>query len=110
LSKKWNAEFREKKIKEKAGQYVNPRRHAFKVLRNTKAVKEYLLNKRELELKSLIPELVKKCKKVPDLEACSEDIRHILNFCIEIMGVKAKDCKLLVHKDLFDLVVKRVLR
>jgi hypothetical protein len=43
------------------------------------------------------------------LEACSEDIKQILDFCIEIMGVKPEDCKLLVAKDLFASVVKQVL-
>jgi hypothetical protein len=57
----------------------------------------------------LVPETIKNCKKVNDLDACSEDIRHILNFCIEILGVKPKDCKLLISEDLFVSVVKHVL-
>ena len=93
-----------------AGLYVNPKCSAFKVERESMAVKEPLLKKRELELQKIIPKAVKNCKKVKDLEACSEDVRHILNFCIEILGVKAKDFILLVHYDLFDLVVKRVLQ
>ena len=92
----------------KAGIYVNPKLKKLEEERESIAIKEPLLKKRELELQTFIPEAVKNCIKVKDLEACSEDVRHILNFCIEILGVKAKDCKLLVHKDLFDLVVKRV--
>jgi hypothetical protein len=41
-----------------------------------------------LELQSEITKAVQNCKKVNDLDACSEDIKHILNFCIEILGVK----------------------
>ena len=85
-----------------AGVYVNPKIVAFRAKRESKEVKEPLLKQRELELQNEIPDAIKKCKKVNNLDACSEDIRHILNFCIEILGVKAKDCKLLVNKDLFD--------
>ena len=85
-----------------AGVYVNPKLKAFREKRESNEVKEPLLKQRELELQNEIPEAIKKCKKINNLDACSEDIRHILNFCIEILGVKAKDCKLLVNKDLFD--------
>jgi hypothetical protein len=40
-------------------------------------------------------------QKISDLDACSEDIKQMLNFCIEILGVKPKDCKLLVAKEMF---------
>ena len=85
-----------------AGVYVNPKIVAFRAKRESKEVKEPLLKQRELELQNEIPDAIKKCKKVNNLDACSEDVRHILNFCIEILGVKAKDCKLLVSKELFD--------
>ena len=80
----------------KPGDYIWPRIREFKVDRESEAVKEPLLRKRELELQTEIPEAIKKCKKVGELPACSEDVRHILNFCIETLGVKPKDCKLLV--------------
>ena len=85
-----------------AGVYVNPKIMAFRADRESNKVREPLLKQRELELQTEIPEAVKNCKKVNDLDACSEDVRHILNFCIEVAGVKAKDCKLLVDRDLFD--------
>ena len=78
------------------GKYINQACNQFKADRESEAVKEPILKQRESELQTAIPEAIKKCKKVNDLDACSEDIRHILNFCIEIMGVKPKDCKLLV--------------
>ena len=84
------------------GKFINPVCSQFKADRESQAVKEPLLKQRELELQTEIPEAIKLCKKVGDLDACSEDIRHILNFCIEILAVKPKDCKLLVSKELFD--------
>jgi hypothetical protein len=66
------------------------------------------LKQRALELETEIPEALKHCKQVKDLNACSEDIRQIMNFCIEILGVKPKDCKLMVNQDLFISVVKHV--
>ena len=90
--------------------YKNQACTQFKTDRESEAFKEPFVKQRELELKTLIPEAVKKCKKVGDLDSCSEDVQQILNFCIETMGVKPKDCKLLVSKELFDQVVKRVLR
>ncbi len=44
------AEFRDNKMAGKAGLYVNPKCSAFKVERESMAVKEPLLKKRELEL------------------------------------------------------------
>ena len=86
----------------KLGNFVNPQCKKFKEERESVAVKEPILKQRELELQTAIPEAIKKCKKVNDLDTCDEDIKQILNFCIETMGVKAKDCKLLVSKELFD--------
>ncbi len=65
------------------------------------ANKASVIKQRELELNAEIPEAIKKCKKISDLDACSEDIKQMLNFCIEILGVKPKDCKLLVAKEMF---------
>ncbi len=44
------AEFRDKKMAGKAGLYVNPKCNAFKVERESMAIKEPLIKKRELEL------------------------------------------------------------
>ena len=44
------AEFKDLKMTGPAGLYVNPKCSAFKVERESKAVKEPLLKKRELEL------------------------------------------------------------
>jgi hypothetical protein len=62
LRNKLLAEFRDKKMSGKAGKYVNPGLEKFKEERESIAIKEPLLKKRELELKTLIPELVKECK------------------------------------------------
>ena len=53
------------------------------------------------ELKIKIPEALKKCKKVDDLKACKIDIEQMLNFGLEILGVKPEDLILLVTQDLF---------
>ena len=80
----------------KPGDYINPLSNKFRLDRESQAIKEPILKQIESELQTVIPEAIKKCKKVNDLDACSEDIKHILNFCIETMGLKPKDCKLLV--------------
>jgi hypothetical protein len=50
LRNKLLAEFKDLKMTGPAGLYVNPKCSAFKVERESKAVKEPLLKKRELEL------------------------------------------------------------
>ena len=48
------------------------------------------------KLKTDIPEAIKKCKTKNDLETCGTDISEILNFLVEVMGLKPKDVRLLV--------------
>ena len=51
-------------------------------------MKQLVIKKREMELQTLIPEAIKNCKKVNNSELGGEDIKQMLNFCIEIIGVK----------------------
>ena len=59
------------------------------------------VQKRIEELKIEIPEALKKCKKVGDLKACKNDMEQIVNFALQILGVKPEDMTLLVTEDLF---------
>ena len=43
------------------------------------------------KLQTEIPEAIQKCEKVPDLKECDKDISRMLNFLVEVMGVKPKD-------------------
>ena len=53
------------------------------------------------ELKTLIPQALQNCKKVADLPACVEDIKRMLDFSLEELGVKPEDVILLVTENLF---------
>ena len=86
----------------KPGDYIRPEVAKFTTERAIEAVKQPIIEKRVLELQTLIPEAIKNCKKVNNLDACSEDIKLMLNFCVEVLGVRPKDCKLLVAQDLFN--------
>ncbi len=66
------------------------------------------VSKRVEELKIEIPEAIKKCKTVSDLPACVNDIKWMLNFLVEVMGVKPKDVRLLVTNDVFSQFVKHI--
>ena len=66
------------------------------------------VEKRIKELKIEVPEGIKNCKKVANLEACINDISRALNFLIESLGVKPEHTKLLVVEDLFKKFVKHV--
>ena len=43
---------------------------------------EVAVKKRIEELKIEIPDMVKKCKKVGDLEACKNDVEQILSYVL----------------------------
>ena len=66
------------------------------------------VQKRSEELKIEIPEALKKCKKVGDLKACKNDMEQIVNFLLQILGVKPEDMTLLMTEDLFYQIVKQV--
>ena len=55
-----------------------------------------------------LTEAIKKCKKVDNLPACKTDIEKMLNFVLQILGVKPRDITLMVTEDLFYQVVKQV--
>ena len=66
------------------------------------------MEKRIKELEIEVPEGIKICKRVDNLEACNNDISRALNFLIESLGVKPEHTKLLVVEDLFHKFVKHV--
>ena len=60
------------------------------------------------ELKTQFPEALKKLKIVADLPACDDDMKRILDFSIEDIGVKPENITLLVTEDTFKKVVKHI--
>ena len=66
--------------------------------------KELVIKKRALEpeFKTKVSEAIKECKKVKDLPACDGDIKRMLDFGIEELGVKPENVILLVTEDVFD--------
>ena len=66
-----------------------------------------VLNRAE-ELKTQVPEALKKLKIVADLPACDDDLKRMVDFSIEVIGVKAENFTLLVTEDTFKKVVKQI--
>ena len=110
LRKKNVEEFNEKLKKGEvtglAGAYSLPRSRAYKAEREK--MKADIVNKRIETLKMELTEAIKKCKKVDNLPACKTDIEKMLNFVLQILGVKPRDITLMVTEDLFYQVVKQV--
>ena len=76
------------------GNYINPGCNAFRAERLKQ--RDATVEKRVKELEVEIPKAIQKCKTVGDLPACVDDISGILNFMIEVLGVKPENVKLLV--------------
>ena len=64
--------------------------------------------KRVEELKTQVLEALKKLKKVADLPACDDDLKRMVDFSLEVIGVKAENFTLLVTEDTFKKVVKHI--
>lgn len=48
---------------------------------------EEMVKRRTEQLKTELPETIKKCKTVGNLPACAYDVLAMLNFSIEVLGV-----------------------
>ena len=66
-----------------------------------------VLNRAE-ELKTQVPEALKKLKIVADLPACDDDMKRIMDFSVEVIGVRPENVTLLVTEDTFKKVVKHI--
>jgi hypothetical protein len=74
-------------------EYWKPLLDAF--ISKKESEKGSLVKKRALELNTKVSEALQKCKRVADLPACAEDLKRMLNFSLENLGVKPENVTLM---------------
>ena len=81
--------------------YEKPLCDAYKVVREKEKDKIVKNRALELEFKTKVSDALKICKNVKDLPACVDDIKRMLDFAVEKLGVKPENVILLVTEDVF---------
>ena len=66
------------------------------------------IEKRTQELEALIPEAIKRSKKLENLQACSDDAKRMIRFLIETMGGKPEHIILMMMEPVFNKVIQVV--
>ena len=88
------------------GAYVNAEVKSFKddfIIKHKTDVE-----KRTKELEVLIPEAIKRSKKLDNLEACFEDAKKMTRFLIETLGIKPEHFIFMTTEPVFNKVVQIV--
>ena len=99
-------EAKEKNLGNKTGEFVNGK---IKEIREEFFEKyKTEIPKRTKELEVLIPEAIKRSKKLSNLQTCSDDANRMTRFLTETMGVKPEHIILMMTEPVFNKVVQNV--
>ena len=99
-------EAKEKNLGNKTGEFVNGK---IKEIREEFFEKyKTEIPKRTKQLEVLIPEAIKRSKKLSNLQTCSDDANRMTRFLTETIGVKPEHIILMMTEPVFNKVVQNV--